>query len=423
MQAMPEPSLSTSRIPGEFHYWKNLDTPRVKRGRMVFKRMFGFDPELPREVIETYAESYYAADPAAEAFVDEVYLQGDPKTGRAMLDRALEQGIEAVPDAPESMKRLFAEREQPPAWLDIARVEQGAKVFRRFGPELFQFFGAITLDGYAQNSVVKPLVLTGAYAGGSTKSRFMETAAFWVDVSEPGGLQQGGEGWKTSMRVRIMHVFVRRRLLAHPEWKLEQWGVPISQADALITLMAGCIAPGYFLRVAGFRTSTEEIEAMMHFWRYVGHLMGVQPPWYPQNVREGLQFSFMAYASGAGLAGADGVMLCQSFNEAFKPDSEAELGLIDKWRARLDHKIHQGFVGFFVTPQTRKSAGIPSAGLWRLAPLANAPLIFAGETLRRYIPKLDEALDTVSRYRRRQWLERHMGKRKAEYTAVASFTR
>lgn len=411
------------RIPGEFHYWRNLNTPRVKRGRFVFKRLFGFDPELPREVIETYASTYYDADPIAEAFVDEVYLQGDPKKGRAMLDLALEQGIEAVPDAPESMKRLFAEREIPPAWLDLEQVQRGARLFRRFGPELFQFFGAITLDGYSNNSVVKPLILTGAYAGGSTKSRFMETAAFWVDVSEPGGLEPAGEGWKTTMRVRIMHVFVRRRLLAHPEWKLDAWGVPISQADALITLMAGCIAPGYFLRIAGFRTSEAEIEDMMHFWRYVGYLMGVQPAWFPRNVREGLQFSFMAYASGAGLAGEDGVMLCRSFNEAFKPEHEAERSLLQKLRDHLDHRIHQGYVGFFVTPDTRKAAGIRTPGLWRFAPLAGAPLIFASELARQHIPGMDEVIDKISRQRRRSWLERHMGKRKAEYTAVANFTR
>ncbi|HEX6591650.1 MAG TPA: oxygenase MpaB family protein [Moraxellaceae bacterium] len=411
------------RIPTEFQYWENLRTPRIRRARKVFRRMFGFDPDLPEDVVQQYAASYYDADPVAEAFVDEVYLQGDPVRGRAMLDLALEQGIDAVPDAPASMRRLFNEREQAPAWLDRETVRRGAKVFRRFGPELFNFFGAITLEGYSNNSVVKPLVLTGAYAGDSTRSRFLETAAFWVDISEPGGLEPGGEGWKTTMRVRVMHVFVRRRLLAHPEWKLEDWGVPISQADALVTLMAGCIAPGYFLRIAGFRTSREDILALMHLWRYVGYLMGVQPRWYPQTVEEGLKFSFLAFVSGAGQAGEDGIMLCRSFNDAFRPVMKEDASWQERFRAGLDHRIHQGFVNFFVSKTTRKATGIPSAGLWRLYPLASAPVVFTAETLRRFIPALDEVADRVGRYRRRQWLDRHMEKRKAEYTAVAQFTR
>lgn len=416
-------NASGERIPGEFHYWRNLPTPRIQHARKVFRRMFGFDPDLPESVINTYAASYYEADPVAEAFVDEAYIHGNPVKGRAMLDLALEKGVDAVPDAPESMKRLFAEREKAPEWLDIAMVRQGAKVFRRFGPKLFNFFGAITLEGYINNSVVKPLILTGAYAGEGTRSRFLETAAFWIDVSEPAGLEPGGDGWKTTMRVRIMHVFVRRRLMSHPEWKMDDWGVPISQADALVTLMAGCVAPGYFLRVAGFRTSKEDILAMMHFWRYVGYLMGVQPPWYPETVEDGLKFSFLAFASGAGKAGEDGVMLCRSFNEAFKPLDKPGAGLLDKVRAGLDHRIHQGFVNFFVSKTTRQRSGIPSAGLWRFYPLAGAPLVFTADTLRQHFPKVDDMMDTVTRYRRRKWLERHMEKRKAEYTAVSHFTR
>jgi len=76
----------------------------------------------------------------------------------------------------------------------------------------------------------------------------------------------------------MMHVFVRQRLLAHPEWDLDAWGVPISQADALLTLLGGSVAPGLALRAMGYRPSAEDIEDAMLFWRYVGHLMGVRPP-------------------------------------------------------------------------------------------------------------------------------------------------
>src|SRR5205807_1581387 len=80
------------------------------------------------------------------------------------------------------------------------------------------------------------------------------------------------------MRVRVMHVFLRRRLLAHPAWELAAWGVPISQSDALITLMSSSLTPGLALHLMGYRTSIREIEAMMHYWRYIGYLLGVQAP-------------------------------------------------------------------------------------------------------------------------------------------------
>src|SRR5437660_667170 len=35
--------------------------------------------------------------------------------------------------------------------------------------------------------------------------------------------------------VRIMHVYLRRRISEHPEWDADAWGVPINQSDAEIT--------------------------------------------------------------------------------------------------------------------------------------------------------------------------------------------
>src|SRR5258708_3986618 len=100
----------------------------------------------------------------------------------------------------------------------------------------------------------------------------METARFWIDVSEPGGLAPGGAGRATAMRVRIMHVFLRRRLLAHPAWVLDAWGMPISQSDALITLMSSSLTPGLAMHLMGYRTSLREIDAMLHCSRYITHL-------------------------------------------------------------------------------------------------------------------------------------------------------
>ena len=271
--------MADERVPREFLYWNNLDRPAVRRVRSFTKRLLGFDPAPADEVVRTLASMYYDADPPCEAFVDDVYLQHGSATGRTMLERALADGVDAVPAAPPSLRDLFADFEHDPTWLDWDRVERGARAFRRYGTAVFRFAGAITLEGYAENSVAKPLALTGAYNGSSTRRRFLETAAFWIAVSEPGGLRPGAPGRASALRVRVMHVFVRRKLLAHPAWDLAAWGVPISQADALLTLMGGSFAPGLAMHVLGYLPSRADIEAMMHFWRYVGHLMGVRPRW------------------------------------------------------------------------------------------------------------------------------------------------
>jgi hypothetical protein len=338
-----------------------------------------------------------------------------------MLDQAIAHGVASVEDAPESLRRLFEDVERDPAWLVPELIDLGARVFRRYGAAVFRFAGAITLEGYSESSVAKPLALTGAYAGDSTKRRFLETAAFWIAVSEPGGLAPSAPGRASALRVRIMHVFVRKRLLAHPEWDASKWGVPISQGDSLLTLMGGSFIPGVAMQAMGYRPSTRDIEAMMHFWRYVGHLMGVRPSFYPASVKEAAQLAFVTFVKASRTSGSDGRNLCQSYAKAFAPDPDAPLG--ERVRQAFSHRVHLGYTRFFLPPWTYRKNQLPSAGLWALHPLLQFPFIFGAETLRRTFPALDAVADRVARRSRSRWFARHMGKRRAEYKPAERFTR
>lgn len=408
--------------PEEFRYWTNLDTPRVRALRAVGRAVLGFDLAPPDDVVRAFAASYFDGDPVAEAFVEDVYLKpGGRHAGRAMLDRALAGGIASVTNAPPALTALFEDVERDPEWLDRDLVERGAKVFRRYGKDVFEFAGAITLQGYSESSVAKPLALTGGYAGGSARRRFLETAAFWIAVSEPGGLARFAPGLASVVRVRVMHVFVRKRLLAHPEWSVEKWGVPISQGDALLTLMGGSFVPGIALRAMGYRPSRADIEAMMHFWRYIGHLMGVRPRFYPSSLREAAQLSFVTIVKSAHTSGDDGRLLCQSYVNAFAPDPAAPLA--SRLRQTLAHRAHVGTTRFFMSRRTYRKNDLPPAGLWALYPLLSFPYVFTAETLRRRFPPLDAVADHVARRSRDRWFARHMGGRRAEYEPSPTLTR
>ncbi|MEO6773822.1 MAG: oxygenase MpaB family protein [Kofleriaceae bacterium] len=405
--------------PSEFRYWDHLDRPRIRRLRKVARAVLGFDLAPPDEVVRGLAAMYFDADPVCEAFVDEVYLRAGTQQGRAMLERALAEGM--WPGAPASLAALFADLDDDPAWVDRERVERGARAFRRYGTAVFRFAGAITLEGYAENSVAKPLVLTGAYAGNSTRRRFLETVAFWIAVSEPGGLRRGAPGRASALRVRVMHVFVRRKLLAHPAWDRDAWGVPISQGDALLTLMGGSFAPGLAMYVLGYLPSRADIAAMMHFWRYVGHLMGVRPRWFPANLTEAAQLSFVTMVKGARLSGDDGHELCRSYARAFAPDRG--LPLRERLAAEVEHRLHLAYTRLFVTPNSYRAHGLPPAGPWVLVPLVVAPLIAATEIVRRVIPGVERLVDRAARRRRDRWFARQMGGHPPEYKPAEQFTR
>ena len=385
--------------PAEFRYDDNLGKPWARALRRALELALRFDPAPPRELVQAFASAYYDGDPFAEALV------GDARGGsREALARALEEDVESEP-----------------AWLDWAAVDHGARVFRRYGPSIFRFAGAITLQGYSESSVAKPLALTGAYAGDSARKRFLETVAFWIAVSEPGGLRPGAKGRASALRVRLMHVFVRMRLLAHPEWNLDAWGMPISQADATLTLMGGSFIPGLAMKAMGYRPTNDDIEAMMHFWRWVGHLMGVRPSFYPTSMKQAWQLVFASIVKGSGLAGEDGRHLCESYVRAFAPDPRAPLP--ERARATLADGVHRGFARFFVPPWTYRKNRLPPAGLWALVPVAGFPFVFGAETLRRALPPLEDVADRVARHRRLRFYRRHAGAREAEYRPAQTFTR
>lgn len=415
-------AATPGRIPTEFLYWRRIDDPVVQRARTAWQKAWRFDPQPSDDYVQRFAQAYYHADPVAEAFVDEVYLgEIGPKAGRAMLDEALDHGIESVPDAPASMVRLFEEFETAPDWLDHELMEKGAKVFRRWGTAVFSFATTSTLEMYSESSITKPLSYAGGYAGDKAHKRQMETVRFWIDVSEPGGLGPGARGRATAMRVRVMHVFIRRKLMQRPEWNLDAWGVPISIGDATLTLMGGSIVPGLALWSAGHQTTITEIEATLHFWRYVGHLLGVQPDWYPRDFRESVQLMFAAFVKRAYTAGDDGKELVESYLPAFKPKPGTPLR--KRIRDEFNYRLQIGYTGVWLLPTTYSRHRMPRRMPWVLMPAVAAPVTFVMETVRRMVPRLDEVADVVQRRRREAWYRNEMGDAAAEFTPVEEFRR
>ncbi len=187
--------------PAEFRYHDRLDRRWPRLVRRASRAVLGFDPAPPDDVVRTFAAMYYDADPLAEAFVEEVYLRRGMAAGRAMLEQALAGGVASVPDPPRSLVALFADLERDPPWVDPARVERGARAFRRFGPAVFRFAGTITLAAYTESSVAKPLALTGVTS----------TVSFGSIACSPDPASRSPRPWRSSSRTATCACRSRRR--------------------------------------------------------------------------------------------------------------------------------------------------------------------------------------------------------------------
>jgi len=411
------------KVPTDFLYWQARDEPKQRRIRAVVKRTLRFDLCPPDEAMSTVIADMWAGDPVAERFVDEVFFgELGPRKGRNMLDQALNEGINKVENPPPSMKALFEQFETVPDWVDRDLVEQGAAIWRRWGTDLFNVAGAETLEMYTESAVATPLSLAGGYAGDNALRRFLETTRFWMDVSEPGALfQTGGAGRGTAMRVRVMHVSVRRRVAEHAEWDMDKWGLPISQTYMMLTLLGGSVAPALMMWGLGHITTPKEIRALQHYQRYLGHLVGVFPGYYPETIRGGLQLLYAVAVSRSYTSGHHGAELIESFPKAFQP--KPGLKGRAKLSARYESALINGLVAMLMAPATRKRYDVPGLFPWALLVLGRAPLIAAAELAGHASPAIARKREARAVKRRETWYATQMDGREAAFEAQSGLRR
>lgn len=214
------------------------------------------------------------ADPPADAVVADFAMLA-PGAGMSMLRTALSEGIDAVEAAPESLRALFAEIDDEPEWLDHDRLNRAAGHIVRHTASYGIVLGAASLTSGAMNAAAgMPLVLTGRYTS-QAAVRSIEVGAWLQDILTPGGLRRDGAGLATTVRVRMIHAFVRRHLLAEGDWDADVWGAPIPQSYMAFTIVEfGRIALAAMHQL-GIRYTSAELDDIYHFWRYVGRLNGV----------------------------------------------------------------------------------------------------------------------------------------------------
>ncbi|WP_420041199.1 oxygenase MpaB family protein [Gordonia sp. MP11Mi] len=399
-------------------------SPQHKRVRDVVRRVTRFDL-LPRdEVMAEFDRGHSAGDPVAERFVAETYhgeMGGD--RARELLDEALRVGVDNVPDAPESMRALFAEFETVPEWVDRELIEQGAAVWRRWGYSLGAVGNAGTMDTYTEASLAVPLSLSGGYAGASALHRYLETSRWWLEVCKPGAvLAPGSRAREVSLKVRVMHVSVRARVAEHPEWDATEHGLPISQSEMMLTLLGGSVGPGLGLCALGFLTSGKELRAVLHFNRYLGHLVGCRvDDMFPETVADGVRLLYYFDATRKHDSGPLGPELVEGFVPSFDPAPNVRG--VARARAKFHLHLQAGYTRLFMLPWNRRNYQLPS-GLPGLAFLvARAPFIAVIEVLRRVSPAVDRAQQTIAMRRWRRWHAWHLGQRSEAFDATKSLRR
>jgi hypothetical protein len=197
------------------------------------------------------------------------------KATRPLFEMALERGIDAVPDAPQALREFFAHIDARPAWVNDARLDEGARACGIAGLDgMRALLVTGLLAGYQMSAVNRTLLATGTLEKGASR-RVAETTKWWFDATSVGGMQRFGAGFKNTIRVRLIHGLVRNHVQLMPDWDADYLGVPVNQTDMQATYLGFSAVFLLGLRLVGVPLTADERDAVMHLWRYIAWVNGV----------------------------------------------------------------------------------------------------------------------------------------------------
>lgn len=238
----------------------------------------------------------------------------------AAFRTALDKGIAAVPDAPAVLRAYFAEVTAVPDWVDFDLVNEGGRVLSRLGQNASDVLLQLSLiGGYRFGGPPDLLVATGGLAGGSTRRRLAETQKWTFSLTSPDAMRPptaaspGGEGWRLTVHVRAMHALVNAAF--ESRWNTARWGLPINQADQAGTLG---LFDGVLIiacRMMGVRITDDDARALMHLFRWTGHLLGVHEDFLTDDEWERHRQNYHVLLAQAGISEA-GPQLAQAILKA-----------------------------------------------------------------------------------------------------------
>ena len=212
-------------------------------------------------------------DPLADAVVEDL-LEFAPDEVHATLARAMDDPSAELPGVPESLLEFMAQANDVPDWYDRRRAMAASRAFLRNSDiVLAALVGGSIVEGFS-TLISKPFRIRGRVTTAGVR-RLKQNGMQLVEQYLPGGMDPGGDGWRLTLRVRLVHAQSRYLIDRSDEWNHDKYGMPISAANVLL---AGAAFSGRLMRhVAklGGDFTREEREAYVHVWRYTGLLIGI----------------------------------------------------------------------------------------------------------------------------------------------------
>lgn len=363
------------------------------------------DPMLAEALADESLVEMMAAYTLIGDVVADAYAARMPEFGFrrliAMLETACDKGVEAVPDAPPELAEFIAAMERRPDWIDMALVNEGARIERNHFAHLvpFSIRGAF-LATFMNRYSALPMALTGNLSDKLAARRVHETATFFTLTVMPGALERHGRAFKAAAKVRLMHSMVRVNVMRREGmWDARVYGVPIPQVDQM---PAGQI--GSFLIAAralreGRESFTPAERARIELARYRCFLLGLPDALLGETPRAILRLMLARQAT-----------LRTAFDDAtcgalVRGTLTAELSCDPTPIGRIDRRLERSFARAFLIRHflggdvaRAEAMGVPYTSLDRLLALIAAARIFSRLRLFGALARVPVVRDMADRH-------------------------
>ena len=266
------------------------DTPLVVPSvyRAGYEKARAVNPDLARR----YIEHTLRGDPAGDAAV--ASLADFPQDE---VHRLINAGMEKSPPPPESPRELldfFDGIADEPSWFDPDATRHGMSAYHR-NWDLFiaAHVGGVLVRGFS-TLIAKAFVRTGRLTDYGVR-RLRQNNRQMLEICMPGGLDRHGDGWKLTVRIRLVHAQMRRLLKESGEWDEAVWGTPLSAAHIGFGAAAFSALLLHYAGKLGARLSRQERDSFMHIWRYTAWLMGAPEGLLFRDYNDGMAICRMGF--------------------------------------------------------------------------------------------------------------------------------
>lgn len=240
---------------------------------------------------ERFARLRYEQDDVASEAVEKLYeiLNDDSSSGCPMPKSDLFAALEKHHSTHPVLQRLWDQTNDVPAWVNWDQIRRGQLFFYRYAAANMLGFA---LQGFIGENVAafgpaEVLVRTGGLSQKSLIRRVLETFQWVAEATESlESLQPGGKGHASTIRVRLLHASVRRRITRLASEKptyfdMAKLGVPINAYDSILTVTFFCCNPIWVqLPQLGIKPNNAEIEDFVALYRYLSYLLGSPPEYF-----------------------------------------------------------------------------------------------------------------------------------------------